>query len=490
MKYRQQGKNVTVLEMAKIQNLYFDKNLPVSKIIKLTGISESAINRCLSNYKNGIIEIPQNKSVVLPNTHAMTFNEILTPILDFYHKNKKRIIKKEIFNYCKENHPEINLSIKTFSKHLSILNTALYNNNEKYLPLIHFPYEAQLDFGACYIYENKVMVRKMFLVLSFPCSQCAYCQIMKTRNAQEFLYSLTKILEHIGGVPKEIWLDNDGLFCSIIGTKRYLNNLFDMYVKHYGFTPKFCSIRKGNEKGNVENAVKNIRLDLLVPVPKVMQYSVYNENLLRLCDKRNSDLSGINITENRLKILKQNVNESFLPLKPPISLNEHTTVKPNEIARLTINNRYYYLPLKYANPKTKGYFPQIYNATIFRDFICIYDSDKKQIAKFKRLGDEDYHSNIDNWGEYLKCFANHMEYVFSTPFFESLPQYIKEHYVFMNYFDRYNLLKNMSCIYEKTKDLTLTFKITCLCIAGNKKERHDYIMTIHHLKNNINFSWV
>ena len=61
------------------------------------------------------------------------------------------------------------------------------DNKKSYLPLIHYPGEAQADFGAAQFFENSLSHEGKYLVLSFPFSNAGYLQLMYGENAECFM---------------------------------------------------------------------------------------------------------------------------------------------------------------------------------------------------------------------------------------------------------------------------------------------------------------
>ncbi|WP_027719038.1 transposase [Desulfovirgula thermocuniculi] len=60
---------------------------------------------------------------------------------------------------------------------------------------------------------------------------------------------------------------------------------FHQLQLHYLFTPEFCLPYAAHEKGLVENAVRLIRNNFFVPVPKVQSLEEINEKLEQWCRK-------------------------------------------------------------------------------------------------------------------------------------------------------------------------------------------------------------
>jgi len=53
---------------------------------------------------------------------------------------------------------------------------------------------------------------------------------------------------------------------------------------HHRFKADFCTPAKGNEKGNVENKVGYTRRNMLVPIPVIEDFEIFNKELLTRCD--------------------------------------------------------------------------------------------------------------------------------------------------------------------------------------------------------------
>jgi hypothetical protein len=300
---------------------------------------------------------------------------------------------------------------------------------------------------------------------------------MKTRNNHEFMSAMDKVFEYIGGIPPEIWFDNDAIFCILKDKTRSLNILFSKYVKQHKFKPVFVNAASGNEKGHVENYVRIARNNLFTPIPEITNLQNYNSELLKRCDKMNSRL---NIDgEKRINIFKED-KQCFLSFKLTAYLTETFICQTDVIGRIKVLQKYYYLPLKYANPIGKRKNRLTFKAVVSRHNIRVSDTKTNEaIIIFERLSeDETYY--INDWGPYIKIFSSHPHLVYTTGFFETLPEIIQENYIFLNILQQKEVLRNMYIIYEKT-DLETAYKVTTICLKGNRLSQHDFIMTLHNL---------
>lgn len=158
------------------------------------------------------------------------------------------------------------------------------------LPLETIPGTAQVDFGkAPFKYLNEI-IELPFLVMSFPHANTFYFQVFPSENTECLLEGLQRIFQHMGSVPKTIRFDNLKPAVKKVFAKgeRELTDMFERFVLHYGFEYEFCNPAQGNEKGHVENMVKYVRNNFLLPAQTIVDLEDFNETLWALAeDNRN-----------------------------------------------------------------------------------------------------------------------------------------------------------------------------------------------------------
>jgi hypothetical protein len=112
-------------------------------------------------------------------------------------------------------------------------------------------------------------------------------QVFQSENQECLLTGLKRIFYHIGGVPVRVKCDNMTTAVAQIlsGAERVITDGFYRFMLHHRFKSDFCTPGKGNEKGNVENKVGYTRRNMLVPVPVIIDFDAFNEELLRRCDE-------------------------------------------------------------------------------------------------------------------------------------------------------------------------------------------------------------
>jgi hypothetical protein len=158
---------------------------------------------------------------------------------------------------------------------------------ESFLPLAHPPGHAQVDFGKFKYYDGLGVERKGYaLIVSFVYSNSGWMQVFQSENQECLLTGLKRIFYHIGCVPIRVRCDNMTTAVAQVleGSERRITDGFHRFMLHHRFKADFCTPAKGNEKGNVENKVGYTRRNMLVPVPVITDFDVFNKELLRLCD--------------------------------------------------------------------------------------------------------------------------------------------------------------------------------------------------------------
>jgi hypothetical protein len=78
-----------------------------------------------------------------------------------------------------------------------------------------------------------------------------------------------RAFKEIAGVPQRIVYDNLSLAVKkVLGCERELTDRFKSLVSHYLYEPCFTRVGQGHDKGGVEQAGKNIRLQHMTPIPQ------------------------------------------------------------------------------------------------------------------------------------------------------------------------------------------------------------------------------
>jgi transposase len=156
---------------------------------------------------------------------------------------------------------------------------------EVYMPLIHRPGEAQVDFGHAVVKMSGVLRKICFFVRALPYSDAFFVRAYERECTETFWDGHVRAFAFFGGVARRITYDNSKIaIARIIGPRlRELTAGFLQLVSHYLFRYHFCLVQRANEKGVVEGTVKYSRQNFLVPVPEVRDFEELNALLEKQC---------------------------------------------------------------------------------------------------------------------------------------------------------------------------------------------------------------
>ena len=188
-------------------------------------------------------------------------------------------------------------------------------NQEVFVPLVHRPGEAQVDFGHALARVNGRLRKVVFFVMALPYSDASFVMVFERECTETFWEGHVRAFEFFQGVPRRISYDNTKVAVSqILGRARRLTQGFLQLKSHYLFDHHFCRVARGNEKGVVEGQVKFTRLNYFVPVPQVRDLAELNTHLGQRCaEDRQRRLRGQPGTKAELLVEDQ---KAFLPLPP------------------------------------------------------------------------------------------------------------------------------------------------------------------------------
>jgi len=222
---------------------------------------------------------------------------------------------------------------------------------EVFVPLIHRPGEAQVDFGQAVVKMNGVLRKVSFFVMALPYSDGSFVMAFERECTETFWEGHVQGFEFFGGVPKRISYDNTKIAVAKIiggGKGRRLTRGFCQLQSHYLFAHHFCRPARGNEKGVVEGQVKFTRLNFFVPVPQVRDFAELNARLRQQCvEDRERRLRGQAGT--KAELLKGD-QSAFLPLPATAFAacrQVSTTASSLSLVRFDAND--YSVPVRWAH---------------------------------------------------------------------------------------------------------------------------------------------
>ena len=158
-------------------------------------------------------------------------------------------------------------------------------SRETFVPLIHPPGHAQVDFGEAIGVIGGVRQKLHIFFMDLAHSDAPFIKAYPAETTEAFLDGHVSAFAFFGGVPQSILYDNTKLAVArILGDGvRTRTQAFTGLVSHFLFRDRFGRPGKGNDKGKVEGLVKNGRRRFLTPVPHFASYDELNAKLEADC---------------------------------------------------------------------------------------------------------------------------------------------------------------------------------------------------------------
>lgn len=205
-------------------------------------------------------------------------------------------------------------------------------SQEVFIPLSYRPGEvAQVDYFEVTIEEGGQLRKVWKFLLKLPYSGYEYIWLYERCDQISFLDAHVRAFISMGGIPQRLVYDNLGLAVRrIVGAERELTERFQALASYYLYEPCFARVGEGHDKGGVENAGKNIRLQHLVPIPR-------GDSLGAICE---SVLKQLHATyQTKLNADKTTVAASFAQEKTYLRPLPAVAFDPRRVVMCTISNK-------------------------------------------------------------------------------------------------------------------------------------------------------
>lgn len=200
---------------------------------------------------------------------------------DLARNRKQRHTAKRIFERLRDEHGYRGgyTTVKDYVRDHGI------RHREMFVPLVHEPGMAQVDFGQAQAEIAGEVVTAHFLAMDLPHSDAAFIEAFPMEAAESFCQGHVDAFSFFGGVPQRILYDNTSVAVArILGDGRRIRTaVFDRLVSHHLFEDRFARVGKGNDKGNVEGLVKIAQRSFFTPMPRAASWDDLNAQLRAAC---------------------------------------------------------------------------------------------------------------------------------------------------------------------------------------------------------------
>lgn len=355
-----------MLEMVDIEYIrkaHFVKEWSIRKISKNLGVARQTVRKALQSSDIPKYNLSKAKSSPVLDPYKDIIKEWLE--LDKTAPRKQRHTARRIYHRLCDEH-NFKGSESNVRRFIRILKE---QQTEVFMPLTaDWGEQAQVDWGRAKIYLNGKETEVALFCLRLKASLVPFVWASPTEKLEAFLEGHKRAFEWLGGIPATLIYDNPKTAVTKVlkGPHREEHTVFSSLKAHYLFDSEFCNPARGNEKGTVENLVKYVRLNTMVPMPTVSSLDELNMLLLAWCEKQR---------ESRQNLWKKEQTELRPLPSTPFKCSKSLIVTANNLLLFQFDRNYYSVPIKYAKRNLR--------VEAFVDRIEVYDS-SKLIASHER----------------------------------------------------------------------------------------------------------
>lgn len=268
---------IKMAQIEYIRKLYFMEGLSIREISRRTGIHRDTISKYVS------MEDPKPPMYKIRKERGH-------PVLGPYIPLIKQILEEDGKRHRKQRHTGTKI-YETLKKEgftggyntvMDFLRKEYRKQREAFLPLeFELGTHAETDWVGAYFYLKGKETKAYVFVMKLRGSGGYYAIAYPYEKQEYFFDGHIRCFEFMNGVPAEIAYDNlkAAVKKVLIGTNREEQEQFIALRTHYLFNALFCRVGKGNDKGGVESAGKEVVRKFFVPYPEVDSFEELNEYL-------------------------------------------------------------------------------------------------------------------------------------------------------------------------------------------------------------------
>ena len=239
------------------------------------------------------------------------------------------------------------------------------HHREMFVPLVHPPGHAQVDFGEALVVVDGIEVKAHFLAMDLPHSDAPFVAIFPRETTEAFCQGHVDAFAWFGGIPLSILYDNTAIAVARIlaSGQRVHTQVFAQLLSHYLFKDRFARVGKGNDKGNVEGLVKYTQRTILTPIPQAATWAALNAQVQDRCRQRQGETirGSVGTIGERM----QADRAAFLPL--PAAAFDCCRVVPGRVSSQSLVR---FMTNDYSVPVEFGHRAVLVKAYVHEVVIC------------------------------------------------------------------------------------------------------------------------
>ena len=220
---------------------------------------------------------------------------------------------------------------------------------EVFVPLVHPPGHAQVDFGQAVAVVAGVRQTIHIFCMSLPYSDAFFLKVYPAETTAAFLDGHVSGFRFFGKVPHSILYDNTSLAVAGIRADgaRLRTVAFSALVSHYLFKDCYARVARGNDKAKVEILVRIARRSFLTPIPSVESMAELNRKLEANCvERRQAQLPR------RTGTVGMRLRQDLVACRPlperPFDACETSKVRVSSASLVCFCKNYYSVPTRFA----------------------------------------------------------------------------------------------------------------------------------------------
>jgi transposase len=266
-----------------IRRLHYVKGHSIKQIARELEISRNTVREVLRGEHDGRYTLGQGRSQPVIGPHLARIRGWLEEEKEEEVWHKQRLTAARIYKLLKEKHgyegsePSVRRAVAQLRQELGL------PMKEAFVPLSYEPgVDAQVDFFEADVWLGATRCRLTFLLVRACYSGWVFLRRVPAQNQEALLEALVASFEYYGGVFHYLWFDNLSAAVDRVlrGRERAVHERFEDFRQHHAFEAEWCAAGKGNEKGGVEQGLKNVRREALSPVPHVRDVTELDENVV------------------------------------------------------------------------------------------------------------------------------------------------------------------------------------------------------------------
>lgn len=221
--------------------------------------------------------------------------------------------------------------------------------------------------------------RLSFFVMVLCYSRMMYVEFTVSQTMEHWLGCHQNAFDFFGAVPGRIMVDNlkSAVLKRVVGQDPVFNPKYLDFANHYGFSIAACNVRKGNEKGRVENAVGYVKKNFLAGLD-IADFGAINTAAKQWLDT----IANVRIhgeTRKKPIILFDEEKSRLRPCPSfPYDIADIRRLRASSQFRVTLDTNRYSVPAHYAGVSL--------TLKAYPDRLCIYTGEKL-IARHSRCYD-------------------------------------------------------------------------------------------------------